>query len=202
MQSVAIPFFATYMLRDLRMPFFGVGLVNSVVALTFLASSPFWGRLVDRYGCRPVLVACTGGIAPVFLIWIWISSARTAYIALPPVNLLFGFGIAGISVAINTLLYKVTSSAGRSVQLALYSMIVTLGAAPFPTLGGHLPAWLNSLGIRADLRCTFYAASAFILAAMVAARYIREPAALSTRELLRNLPAHLRRPRDLQDVSV
>jgi MFS family permease len=197
MQSIASPFFATYMLRDLKMPFLGVGLVNSVATLTFLASSPFWGRVVDRYGCRPVLVACTGLVAPLFLIWIIIASARAAYLAIPPVNLLLGFGVGGISVAINTLLFKVTSSAGRAVQLALYSIIVVLAASPMPTLGGYLPDWLNGLGIHADLRATFYASSLFILAAACAARYIKEPDSRRIAELVRNLPGHLRRPSTL-----
>jgi hypothetical protein len=201
MQAVASPFFATYMLRDLKMPFLGVGLVNSVVMLTFLLSSPFWGRVVDRYGCRPVLIASAGAIAPTFLIWLVIPNSHAAYIALPPVNLFLGFWIGGISVAINTLLFKVTSGRGRSVQLALYSIIVTLGAAPFPTIGGYLPSWLNALGIKADLRCTFYAASAFILAAMFAARCIREPASSATRELVRNLPAHLWKPATLHGAE-
>lgn len=197
MQAIASPFFATYMLRDLKMPFLGVGLVNSVATLTLLASSPFWGRVVDRYGCRPVLVACAGTVAPLYLIWLVIPNARAAYIALPPVNLILGFGVAGISVAINTIVYKVTSAVGRSVQLALYSIVVVLCAAPLPTLGGYLPGWLNSLGIRADLRVTFYAASLFILAAAFAARFIKEPDSRRTRELVRNLPGHLREPRTL-----
>lgn len=195
LQSIAGPFYATYMLRDLKMPFLGVGAVNAVATLTMLAASPFWGRMVDRYGSRPVLIACTATLAPIPLIWLGMTSARAVYAAIPPLNLLAGFAVAGVSVAVNTLIYKVTPSVGRSVQFAVYSSVVMLGAAPMPALGGHLPGLLHHLGIHADLRVTFYLAVPFIAAAAWVARRISEPDSLPTRELIRNLPHHLRAPR-------
>ena len=64
-QMIGAPFYPVYMLRDMRMPFFGVGLINAAAQVTVLATSPLWGRIVDRYGCRPVLVACTAALVPI-----------------------------------------------------------------------------------------------------------------------------------------
>jgi len=197
MQSIAAPFYATYMLRDLKMPFLGVGLINAVATLSMLAASPFWGRLVDRYGCRPVLIACTAAIIPSPLVWVWMKSAATVYAVIPPFNLLAGIAAAGISVALSTLIYKVTPSAGRSTQFAVYSIIVVLVVSPMPTLGGYLPEWLRAVGVDIGLRATFFGSAAFIFAAAWAARLIREPDARATRELIRSLPVHLRRPESL-----
>jgi hypothetical protein len=47
------------------------------------------------------------------------------------------------------------------------------------------------------LRATFFGSAAFIFAAAWAARLIREPDARATRELIRSLPVHLRRPESL-----
>jgi hypothetical protein len=198
MQSMAGPFYATYMLRDLEMPFLGVGAVNAVATLTLLLSSPFWGRVVDRYGCRPVLIACTLALAPVPLVWIWMNSAMAVYAAVPAINLYGGFAVAGISVAMSTLIYKVTPSAGRSVQFAIYSTVVVLAVAPLPTVGGYLPRLLEVVGVHYDVRATFYFSVLFMLAAAWAARRLREPDSRQTRELMRNLPGHLRRPRSLR----
>jgi len=198
LQALAGPFYATYMLRDLRMPFLGVGAVNAVVSLTLLACSPFWGRVVDRYGSKPVLIVCTAALAPVPLVWLGMTSAHAVYIAVPPVNLLAGFAIGGLSVAVNTLVYKLTPAAGRSVQLAIYSTIVVLVAAPMPTLGGYLPQLLRHTGVHADLRITFYLTIPAVIAAACIARYIREPDARSTIDLIRSLPRHLRRPQTLR----
>lgn len=197
LQVIAAPFYATYALRDLKVPFFGLGLVNSAAALTMLASSPFWGRVVDRYGCKPVLTACTACIAPTPLVWLWVTTPVAFYAAIAPVNLLVGFAIGGFSVALSTLIYKVTPSAGRSVQFAVYSTVVVLLAAPMPFAGGHLPGWLRALGIEADLRATFYASAIFVAAAAFVSRCITEPGSRTTSELVSNLPGHIRRPATL-----
>jgi len=198
LQGIAGPFFATYMLRDLGMPFLGIGIVNSAVTLTMLFSSPFWGRVVDRYGCRPVLISCTAGIAPLSLIWLVATNARLVYWLIIPVNLLCGFLVAGVSVALNTLVYKITPSAGRSVQFAVYSIIVVLCAAPMPTIGGNLADFAQAHWPAIGLRATFFAAIPFITLASFAARFIKEPASRHTGELMRNLPNHLRKPATLR----
>jgi MFS family permease len=204
LQSIAGPFYTTYMIRDLHLPFLGIGIVNAMVTFTMLFFSPFWGRMVDRYGCRPILVLCTFGIAPFPLMWLFIGMghAHLVYYIVAPMNLLGGFLIAGISVALSTLVYKITPSAGRSVQFAIYSIIVTLAAAPMPFLGGYLTDELQRLLPWADLRITFFAAMPFVLAAAFVARFITEPGSRRTGDLLRNLPDHLRRPKSLETEPV
>jgi len=208
LQSIAGPFYNTYMIRGveehgLGMPFLGIGIVNALVTFSMLFFSPFWGRMVDRYGCRPILILCTFGIAPFPLMWLAIPPGHSyiVYVLVGPMNLLGGFLIAGISVALSTLIYKVTPSAGRSVQFAIYSIIVTLAAAPMPFLGGYLTDKLRELLPWADLRVTFFAAMPFVLAAAIVARYIKEPDSRHTAELVRNLPTHLARPKAMQHNS-
>lgn len=192
MQSIAGPFYSTYMIRDLKMSFLGIGLVNSVVTVTMLLSGPFWGRMVDRYGCRAVLTLCSCTLGLLQLCWLGITTARSAYWVLPPVNLVAGLTIGGVSVALSTLVYKVTPAAGRAVQFAVYSIVVTLAAAPMPFIGGNLPRWLNTLVPGTDLRAAFYTCVPLLIAASLVARRIREPEASRTRVLLRALPGHVR----------
>jgi len=194
MQSIAGPFYATYLLRDLGMKYFNLGLLNAVVIVVMLLMSPFWGRMVDRYGCRPVLVICTLASAPLPLIWIWMHSVAAVNWAMPFIHIIVGIAISGITVALNTLVYKVTPSAGRSVQFAIYSIIVVLGAAPMPALGGHFPDWFHRIFPHADLRVTFYTSMLPITAAAIAAWYIIEPGAKRTRQMVKELPGHIRKP--------
>ena len=197
-QGLAGPFYATYMLRDLKIPFLGLGILTSISTITMLASSPFWGRIVDQYGCRPVLIACTSVFIPMPLAWIWMDSARAVYFISPTLNLLGGFAIAGISVGLSTLIYKVTPSAGRSMQFAVYSVTILLLVSPLPTIGGHLPGWLRALGIHADLRSTFYTSVLFIGGAAWMAKYIKEPGSHHTMDLIRRLTCHLFNPSTLK----
>lgn len=199
LQAIAAPFYATYVLRDLKVPFVGLGVVSSMVAITMLVSSPFWGNVIDRYGCRPVLTACAAVVAPLSLLWIWVSSPGALYWIIGPANLLSGFAVGGISVALNTLIYKVTPNAGRSGQLAVYSSVVVLLAAPMPSIGGHLPGWLHSIGIHSDIRCTFYTCTVFATAAAFVSRYIHEPGSRSTSELVAGIPGHIAKPATLKE---
>jgi MFS family permease len=197
LQNVAMPFYHTYMLRELNMSFFGVGITNAAMILTFLASSPFWGRIVDRYGCRPVIILCAFAFAPIQAVWIPLDSAAKVYAVVLPANLLVGFLVGGMNVALSTLIYKITPSAGRSVQIAVYSVIVVLLAAPMPALGGKLPEWFQRLGFGSDLRHTFYLAGFFTLLAAFSARSIIEDGAQGTRALMANLLRHLLKPSTL-----
>lgn len=187
LQAIAGPFYATYLLRDLDMPFLGVGILNAAVTVTMLLSAPFWGRMVDRYGCRPVLTVCTLACAPSFAAWFFVKSALAVYCVILPINLLQGFWTSGVSVSLNTLIYKITPSVGRSVQFAVYSIIVMWLAAPMPAIGGHLPGWLKAAGIHADLRATFLACMPFVLIAALISRKIGEEGARSTKDVVQHL---------------
>jgi hypothetical protein len=193
MQAMAQPFYVAYLHRDQSMPYLHMALLQMVATVSMLAFAPLWGRIVSRYGCRPVLTLCAAIIAPIPPAWMGMSRPAMVYALVPPLNLLVGFAAAGVSVAGNTLVYKLTPSVGRSVQLALYSVAVVVLASPAPVIGGHLPAWLESLGLAADLRYTFYCSSIFVWLALVAARRIPESGILPARRLLRDLPGELRR---------
>jgi len=184
LQTVAGPFYVKYML-DMEIGFFGIGVINSVLALAMILSSPFWGRVVQRVGCRPVLILCVMVLGCLQFIWIAVDVPWKTYAFIMPCNVMAGLVIGGINVGINTLVYKVTPTTGRSVQLAIYSITVTLIAAPMPYLGGHLKPFLQNLGIEsADLRWTFYMAGVICLLASVAGRLIREDNAQPVRRLL------------------
>lgn len=191
LQSIVGLFPAAYLLRDLKVPFLGVGIANAVGTLAVMATSPFWGRIVDRYGCRPVLIVCSLILMPLPMIWVFVTSPFAVYAIVTPVNVIAGFAWAGVTIALSTLLFKMTDGPARTVQLAVYSIVVTLIAAPMPAIGGRLPDWLTAAGFPSDLRCTFYAGIPIVMAACMVARRIREDGAHPAGELLRDLPSLL-----------
>lgn len=193
LQAIAAPFYATYLLRDLHVPFLGVGVINASGTLTILLSSPFWGQVVGRYGCRPVIVVTALAVAPTMLVWLFVDRAVLAYALVIPINLYQGFMFGGVGVALNTLFFKLTPSVGRSAQIAVYSIIVVLLAAPMPTLGGCLTMALASIGLHTDVRITFYLVAPILLISAFLARRIREEDSRPGSELVRDAWRAVRR---------
>lgn len=186
MSGIAGPFGAAYCLRDVGLSFFGLGILNSVAMIAMLVSSPFWGRLVDKIGCRPVLILGLLMMAPCSGFWFFIppNSPRLAYLLLPWSNFITGLGSAAIGIAITSMMYKLSRPEGRSIQFAVYSVFVAMVGAPMPVLGGWLVSHLQSAGYAIDLRITFYFWSAFIFFGAFLAAFLHEPEVIRTRTLV------------------
>src|SRR5262249_43780578 len=61
--ALSASFFSFHMLSNLRTGFAIAALHGVAVAAVRIISAPLWGRAVDRFGARPVLVLCSFGIA-------------------------------------------------------------------------------------------------------------------------------------------
>ncbi|MBI3985884.1 MAG: MFS transporter [Lentisphaerae bacterium] len=181
--GIAGPFWAAYCLRDLGMSFFVFGLLNALQTGVMLLTAPAWGRLADRFGCRPVLVLGLLLHAPCAAFWWFVppGNLERAYWILPWNGIVSGFAIAGWSVALSTLVYKLSAPEGRSVQLAAYSTFLGLIGAPVALLGGALVAFLARTGWAVDLRLTFYLWSLFMFTAALIARRLPEADSVHTR---------------------
>ena len=200
--GVAGPFNAAYSLRDVHVSFMGLGLLNAVGTAAALLASPFWGRMVDRFGCRPILILGLVLLAPCSAVWLAIPPGATmrAYWLLPWTNFIAGAGSAAVGIALSTMIYKTSRPMGRSVQFAAYSAVVTLVAAPMPLLGGWLVSSLQAAGVGIDLRLTFYLWSFFMFAGAVMAVRLKEPESARTRAILFNyFPSRIA---DILGVSV
>jgi len=183
--AIAGPFNAAYCLRDVGLSYFQLGLLNAAGTVAALLGAPFWGKMADRYGCRPIMILGLAVMAPCGLIWLAVppGAAHRALWLLPWTNFIAGFAGSGFWVALGTMIYKITRPEGRAVQFALYGIFVTLVSAPMPLLGGWLVSALAQAGWRVDLRLTFYLWMLFTVAAALLARRLHEPGAVSTRTL-------------------
>jgi len=184
--QICSPFVSAYSLRDVGMSYFGLGCVNAVFIVLSLAFSPLWGRVIDKVGGRPVLIAGLALIAPCGLVWIFVPPGRPdlAYRLLPVSNILSGIMSAAIGVSLSTMIYKMTVPKGRAVQFAFYGILATLAAAPMPMIGGWLVSTLQAQGFDVDLRVTFYIWIVSMVLAALMARSIPEPGSTPTRVLV------------------
>jgi DHA1 family tetracycline resistance protein-like MFS transporter len=123
------------------------GLLGSVFGLLQFTAAPLLGRLADRYGRRPVLLA---GLACLGVDWLAHATAVS------PWTLLAFHGVAGACAGTNTVvnayIADVTAPSERARAFGLIGSAFGLGFVAGPTIGGLLGA--------VDVRLPFYAAAA------------------------------------------
>lgn len=187
--GVSAPYFTAHLLKNMQWSFGLIataGITSSALSILF---HPFWGRLVDQHGHRPVLVLTSLGILhlPLYYAfcpytWHWPVYANAA---------LAGIFWSGFNLALFNLLMSASPSKGRPGYVALFSALSGLVNFGASMLGGvlaqHLTNWQGVLfGLPFSNYQLLFVLSAFLRVPGVAlALRIHEPSAKSPVVLVR-----------------
>ncbi len=91
----AAPFFTPYMLNDLGFDIGTVGIITALSVLAKVIALPYWGKAINRFGNRSVLIATSFGAALVPVVWLFSRDPLT----LGLFNAFSGFVWAGVDLA-------------------------------------------------------------------------------------------------------
>ncbi len=119
---------------------FQAGLLMSCYSLMQFLFSPFWGRLSDKFGRRPILMYCLLGEAISYLILASARSLEMLFVA----RILTGFFAASISTA-SAYVSDVTTPQERSKGMALIGAAFGMGFLFGPALGGGLTIYAETI---------------------------------------------------------
>src|ERR1700722_18994866 len=142
--GLIIPVMPSYA-KELHASDLQVGLLIASYSLMQLVFAPFWGRLSDHVGRRPILLVSLLASSIGYLIWGWSHSLTGLFIA----RLVAGAGNANISVA-QAYVADVTTAENRAKGMGLIGAAFGLGFVLGPAigglcLGGHLPEMFSQL---------------------------------------------------------
>ncbi len=139
---IASPYFAPYMLAELRFSYLEFTLASLAIVLLKVISVPAWGRVVDDHGARPTfaLAALLTSLVP--LPWLWTRGLAWALLA----QGFSGFSWAGYEVALFALLLESSYRGTRPHVFAVQSVLngsaqllgSLAGALVIPLLGHDL----------------------------------------------------------------
>lgn len=185
--GVAGSFFALHMLKNLRMGFALVALHGTALAAARVMTAPLWGRLIDRLGARPVLIACAFGVSTVPLIWLFPTPTFLWPLVLDAI--LAGALWGGHNLAMFVLPLTATPRRGRPFYIAA---IATAGGFTFSVAtacGGGLAQLLPERSVLAghtfhSLQVLFAISAVLRFGAAFAAFRIHEPSAAGVGALL------------------
>lgn len=145
-----------------RAALFG-GMLGALYAGLQFFAAPFWGRMSDRYGRRPILLISLVGSLLANLLWVF--SADFSLLLLS--RLLAGVMTGNVAVA-NAAVADITTPENRSRGMAAVGMAFGLGFILGPALGGMLARVRLDLAIPAlvPLGLNPFSAAAFLAAAL------------------------------------
>ncbi|MDD3410825.1 MAG: MFS transporter, partial [Eubacteriales bacterium] len=136
--NIAAPFWNVYALEDLQMSYTNITLFSQIVSnISTVLIISRWGRLMDRYGNKPVLelaaVFCV--LAP--LPWFFATPAATIYVLIS--NIISGAAWPVTDICQQNLYLSESPATHRSMYIAvLFASINLLGVALGNTVGGYL----------------------------------------------------------------
>lgn len=181
-----VAFFSLHVLDDLGGSFALLAGHAVIMALVRVATAPLWGRAVDRFGPRPVLVVSSAAVATTPLLWIWCGPDFLWPLLLDAV--IAGFVWGGHAIASFDLPLEVAPRPKRAYYLALFAMATGLGFIASSLLSGWaasvLPARWHGLS---NLELIFVASSALRLSSSVVAAKIPSERSTATRAMMREV---------------
>ncbi len=136
--------------RDLGATAAEAGLLMSVYSLMQFIFSPFWGKLSDRIGRRPILLFCMLCEGFCYLIFAFARNLEVLFIA----RGLAGFFGASISTA-SAYISDITPAHERSKGMAVIGVAFGLGFVFGPAIGGLLSIWGQSISPEKFFDTTF-----------------------------------------------
>ncbi|MCS6831759.1 MAG: MFS transporter [Armatimonadota bacterium] len=119
-----------------------IGLIQAVYSLMQFLFAPFWGRLSDRVGRRPVLLVSIAGSAVSYVLFALARDAWTIFFS----RMLAGITAANLSTA-QAYISDVTLPQERTRAMGLIGAAFGVGFIVGPAVGGVLGGWGGNFAI-------------------------------------------------------
>ena len=201
--NVPAPFFNVFMLEQLHMSYTTITLSNQIVSnLVTVAVVARWGKLLDRFGNRPIVLFSCSFVAFVPLLWIFMQPGMV-WLAVVS-NVLSGLFAPPYDLAQMNLYLGFSPQKNRSIYVAVFFIIFNLlGIALGNAVGGWLMRDVLSyadgagfvlLGVTMDrYRCMFLMSAVLrVLVLVLVLPRLREQGASSLKEMGDTLRAERR----------
>jgi len=178
--NLSAPFFNIYLLKNLSLDVSLVTIYTSLSSGANLLLLMFWGKLADRWGNRPLLIAVGLVVALTPLLWLGTGNYPFAlWVWLPLLHLLAGTTLGAIGLCSNNIQMEIASIEQPSTYFAIAAAAVSGLAGALGTTGG---GFLAEPGM--SLGAVFALSAGVRLIALVPLVLVREPRSQSLRSIV------------------
>jgi MFS family permease len=195
--GLGAPFFNAHLLKHMNWNFRGTALLGVLFSVVSIMTQRFWGKFVDRFGHRPVLLITILGIVQLPLFYAFCPWHLRWPIYLN--SLLGGVFWAGFSLAIFNLSMHALPPGGRSGYVAVFAAFSGVTHFAGTTLGGWLASEIAGVSWEVwglpvvNYQILFILTTMLRASALILAYRISEPHATRTREVFRLAFAEINR---------
>ncbi|HVX11007.1 MAG TPA: MFS transporter [Pirellulales bacterium] len=188
--NLATPFFTVYMLERLGMPFWYVTVLATLSSVCGLVANPFWTRLSQKFGHRPVIFVATLGDA-LYPLWWLLVSPQWSWVLIP--IHCSGVFSAPLAVGPNNLVLKLSPTRNASPYVAVFNSMVGPVSALAAVMGGYLAGafsdveWSVGQFTIGGLQVLFLISALGRIASLLLLWRVVEPHAQSIRRVVRTL---------------
>lgn len=182
--NLSAPFFNLYMLDNLAIDVSWVTIYNSLQAGATMLMLVLWGRLSDRVGNRPLLIAVGIVVAITPLFWLGTgANTLSVWLWLPLLHVLAGGTWAAIDLCNNNLQLGVAPIRHQATYFAVAAAVAGISGALGTTAGGFLAEFADYGGIPG-----LFALSAIVrLIALLPLIFVHEQRGQSLRQMMQVL---------------
>jgi MFS family permease len=182
--NLSAPFFNLYMLDNLGIDVRWVTIYTSLQAGANLLMLVLWGRLADRVGNRPILIAVGILVAVTPMFWLGTGTNQISlWLWLPLLHILAGVTWAAIDLCSNNLQLGVAPVQNQATYFAVAAAVAGVSGALGTTVGGFLAELTDFGGIS-----TLFALSAVVrLVALLPLVFVHEQRGQSLHQMMRVL---------------
>ncbi len=131
---LAGPFFAVYMLRELKFSYLTYVAIIATAAVANMLFLTFWGKRADRAGNLKVIKIASAFIT--FLPMLWLGGNQPSYLI--PVQVISGFAWAGFNLASMNFIYDASAREERTQYIAVFNAMNGVAICLGALLGGYL----------------------------------------------------------------
>ncbi len=131
---LAAPFFTSYMLGEMKLPYASYAILIASSYLSKVLLLPYLGRMAARRGTRPLLVL--GGWGIILLPSLWLVSSSVPYLIC--VQALSGFTWGAYELASLLLIWELVKPEERTCAMTTYNVANALAMTVGSLLGGFL----------------------------------------------------------------
>ena len=147
--NLSAPFFNIYLLKNLSLDVSLVTIYSSLISGANLLLLMFWGKLADRWGNRPLLIAVGLVVALTPLLWLGTGNYPFAvWVWLPLLHLLGGTTLGAIGLCTNNIQMEIASIEQPSTYFAIAAAVSGVAGA-LGTIAGDFVAELPGMSLGA-----------------------------------------------------